>query len=139
MFYLSLHHNCQEKILIECPSLCSLKVTQLVIRRLVVNAYLQKRNKIYSQSLLRVLPYKMVVQEKEGVLLYTISVGVLTSRKLYNHLSSLLYPIVNNRLRHLTLIHVRGSYCKGITLKMYSKKFPFPAFSEERMASQDEF
>ena len=40
----------------------------MLSQRLVENAYLLKKRRIYSLSLLQALPYKMVVQEKEEVM-----------------------------------------------------------------------
>ena len=38
----------------------------MLSQKLVENVYLLKKRRIYSLSLLQVLPYKMVIQEKEG-------------------------------------------------------------------------
>jgi len=41
----------------------------LVIESLVENVYWKKMKMIYSLSLLQALPYEMVVQEKEGMIM----------------------------------------------------------------------
>ena len=78
--YLLSHHSCQKYFLLEYLSLCWLKMTQLANRRFVENVYLKKKKRIYSQSLLWILLYKIVVQEKKECAYNIILTLILSSK-----------------------------------------------------------
>ena len=70
-------YNSQENILVKCLSLCDLIEIQLIIEGLVVNVCLKKRKQIYFLSFLQALPCKMVVQEKEGMIIVHLNSDIL--------------------------------------------------------------